>query len=357
MLEASAQQSKIELLMAQLTARDATIQELESQRDMERAEVQRLEQTVSVTETQRVAEKDLNFQESAREMQNSEAVATAHAEQMARKDQQVAALQEHATASQSSVEELVAKTKEMGQQLRQAQAKLAEEMDRSASAQTTVEDLMLTTTQLSEALMVAQEDRAESIDAIVADAVAQEAAAGDQRVRQLETKLRRAEANVAIGHDTIADASNARDATILELSEALKNAQAEAAAGDQRIAQDEQRIAQLETKLRDAEASQHQIVDDGGMGEMVKFQAQRIVALEKDKAALAQQVASAPAARSRPRTGIDIVSASGAGTWANVTVVRGQTEPVLQGWFSPTYCKNGSHDLLFIVFCTVLSCF
>ena len=302
MLEAGAQQSKIELLMAQLAARDATIQELEAQRDLESAEVQRLEQTVKVTEAQRVAEKDLNLQASEREMEKSDAVTAAHSEQMARKDQQVAALQEHATASQSSVEELVAKTKDMAQQLSAAQAKLGEEMDRSASAQTTVEDLMLTTTQLSEALMAAHEDRADSIDAIVADAVAQEAAAGDQRARQLETKLRRAEANVTIGQDTIADAGNARDATILELSEALQGAQAEAATRDQRIAQDHQRITQLETKLRNAEASQDQIVDDGGMGEMVQFQAQRIVALEKDKAALAQKVASAPAARSRPRS-------------------------------------------------------
>jgi hypothetical protein len=37
-------------------------------------------------------------------------------------------------------------------------------------------------------------------------------------------------------------------------------------------------------------------------------------------------------------TGLEIIVASGSsGRWSNVTEIRGQTHPVLQGWFSPTY--------------------
>jgi hypothetical protein len=36
--------------------------------------------------------------------------------------------------------------------------------------------------------------------------------------------------------------------------------------------------------------------------------------------------------------GLEIIAASGStGRWSNVTEIRGQTHPVLQGWFSPTY--------------------
>ena len=36
--------------------------------------------------------------------------------------------------------------------------------------------------------------------------------------------------------------------------------------------------------------------------------------------------------------GLEIIAVSGSsGRWSNVTEIRGQTHPVLQGWFSPTY--------------------
>ena len=35
--------------------------------------------------------------------------------------------------------------------------------------------------------------------------------------------------------------------------------------------------------------------------------------------------------------GLDIVPAAGGTGWANVSVAKGQTAPVLQGWYSPVY--------------------
>lgn len=50
------------------------------------------------------------------------------------------------------------------------------------------------------------------------------------------------------------------------------------------------------------------------------------------------------------RVGLDIMAVSGSsGKWSNVTEIRGQTQPVLQGWFSPTYgTKLASSALSYI---------
>jgi hypothetical protein len=59
--------------------------------------------------------------------------------------------------------------------------------------------------------------------------------------------------------------------------------------------------------------------------------------------ALTSKVASKPSLTShvtnnRTRIGLDIIQATGAASsWMNVTLVLGQTKPVLQGWYSPTY--------------------
>jgi hypothetical protein len=44
--------------------------------------------------------------------------------------------------------------------------------------------------------------------------------------------------------------------------------------------------------------------------------------------------------------GIEVVQASGCQGWTNITIVSGQTEPVLQGWFSQTYGDKAANPTL-----------